>query len=147
MKSIGSFLSFINFIAVFVFLLSVTPSGAQIVRHVSTGGSDSGNCTANPCATLTYAIFQAAPGNVIQIAAGTYYESIIILNKSVIFRGAGSLETAIHGDPSVGGGGIFRINPGMNVKFTDVSIMKGVANEGSGITMGGEIYNAGEFFL
>lgn len=55
-------------------------------RYVTTSGSDSSNnCIdpGNPCATIAHAIAQANTGNVINIAGGTYAESVD-LDKDVI---------------------------------------------------------------
>ena len=55
--------------------LSVAPSGA-----------DSGNCTTGACATVGYALGQAADGDIIQLAAGTYVEQLTV-DKSVTIAG------------------------------------------------------------
>jgi hypothetical protein len=46
------------------------------IEHVSTTGTDSGNCVASPCATINYAIGQAPAGTVIKVAAGTYNQDV-----------------------------------------------------------------------
>jgi hypothetical protein len=57
---------------------------------VSTLGTDAGNCTvkADACATVTYAVQQASPGDTIKLAAGKYVQQAEI-NKSVTVEGAG----------------------------------------------------------
>src|SRR5436309_12711333 len=59
-------------------------------RLVTTGGADSGNCTVNPCATLTYAIAQATNGDTVAVGAGTFSNGggLIVVNKSVALHGA-----------------------------------------------------------
>jgi parallel beta-helix repeat protein len=49
--------------------------------HVSTTGTDTGDCTATPCRTINYAVSQASAGDVIAVAAGTYNESVSITKK------------------------------------------------------------------
>lgn len=59
-------------------------------RLVNPGGSDSGNCTVNPCGTLSYAIAQAVNGDTISVGQGTYNNgfAMVVVNKSVALRGA-----------------------------------------------------------
>lgn len=61
-------------------ILSQGPAGATTtpgVLHVAPGGSTAGGCTttAHPCATLGYALSQAAATDTVQLAAGTYKEA------------------------------------------------------------------------
>jgi len=69
--------------------LAFTSTAAAATRLVGPAGSDSGNCTAAPCATLGYAYGQAGSGDVITIAAGAYGpQHVPGGTKSVTFRGA-----------------------------------------------------------
>jgi hypothetical protein len=70
---------------------------AGTTRLVSTTGSNVGTCAVNPCLTITYAYGQAAAGDTVQVASGTYSESLN-LNKA---GSAGNLIT-VQGYP-VGG--------------------------------------------
>ncbi|HRI26451.1 MAG TPA: right-handed parallel beta-helix repeat-containing protein, partial [Chitinophagales bacterium] len=67
---------------------------AQTTRYVATTGSNtSNNCSnsAAPCQTISHAISQAAAGDVIEVAAGTYsVTSTITVNKRLTIQGAGS---------------------------------------------------------
>ncbi|MBV8461695.1 MAG: DUF1565 domain-containing protein [Acidimicrobiales bacterium] len=77
------------------------PSG----EFVSTTGTDTGNCVSAPCATVNYAISQATAGETINVAAGTYNQTVNI-DKPVTLRGAGASKTTIDGtglDPSAQG--------------------------------------------
>ena len=63
-----------------------------VTRYVSLTGSDVGNnCVnpLNPCATLTHAAGQANPGDTIDLAAGTYAEPGLVIEKNLIIQGAG----------------------------------------------------------
>ena len=74
------------------FSLFITVSSASGARYVATTGSDAGNdCMnpANPCATVGRAVDQAAVGDIINVAAGTYTEPGLIIDKAVIVQGAG----------------------------------------------------------
>jgi parallel beta-helix repeat protein len=54
---------------------------AEPALHVSTTGTDVGDCTATPCRTINYAIAQASVGDVISADAGTYNESVTITKR------------------------------------------------------------------
>jgi hypothetical protein len=87
---------------------------AAATRLVSTSGSDSGNCVASPCATIGYAVGQAAPGDTISVAAGTYAESVRVekqlalvghdatidahgFDNGLVISGASAAGTAVSG--------------------------------------------------
>src|SRR5271166_1085584 len=63
-------------------LTAVSPAGAApSTRYVSTTGTNTGNnclTASNPCATVSYAVSQAASGDTIQVAAGTYHDIVPI---------------------------------------------------------------------
>jgi parallel beta-helix repeat protein len=63
-------------VGVFGATLLAQPAGAATVTlTVATTGTDSGDCTASPCATLGYALSQAGAGDIITIEPGTYMAS------------------------------------------------------------------------
>lgn len=63
-------------------------------RSVSTTGADSGDCTASPCRTITYAVEASAAGDTINVAAGTYNidggEFFPINGSNLMIQGAGA---------------------------------------------------------
>jgi hypothetical protein len=72
-------------------LLATAPAAAAATRQVSATGADSGACLIAPCRTLGYAYGQAAAGDVVQVAAGSYpSQTIPGGTKQVSFRGAGA---------------------------------------------------------
>lgn len=85
-----------------LFLALLFPSASVLAastRYVSPSGSNSGNNCMNqakPCKTITHALTQAADGDTISAAAGTYQEHLTI-DKSVIIKGAGLTKTFIDG--------------------------------------------------
>lgn len=76
---------FTCFIFIF-FSVIYTPSVFAIDRLVSPTGTDTGDCSAGNCLTVTYAIAQANAGDRILVASGIYPEAIII-NKSITLQG------------------------------------------------------------
>jgi hypothetical protein len=66
-------------------------------EHVSTTGSDTGNCVSSPCATIDYALSKATPGETIHVAAGSYNQTVDI-TKAINLMGAGAASTTINGD-------------------------------------------------
>ncbi len=82
--------------SVFAGLLSSGVAAAATTRYVSTSGTDSGNCSSTPCKTVNYALSQASPGDTIQVAAGTYNQTIDV-EKPITLVGAGQGKTIIDG--------------------------------------------------
>ena len=65
-----------------------------VTRYVTTTGNNTGNdCTVepNPCATIAYAVAQANPGDTLDIAAGTYNEPGLVIDKKLNIQGQGVL--------------------------------------------------------
>src|SRR5437867_10894796 len=89
------------FLAIYmVATLSVSaPAQAATVRHVATTESDTGDCSASPCKTISYAISQSVSGDTISIAAGTYPEHVKV-GKSLALEGAGARSTVLDGSGS-----------------------------------------------
>ncbi len=83
-----------SMVAWFALILAGTASAQT--RYVATTGTDTGTCVniATPCRTIQYAHNQAAAGDTISIAAGTYSESPRV-TKSVTLAGASAATTII----------------------------------------------------
>lgn len=65
---------------------------ASATRYVASTGTDTGNdCTyaQNPCATLPHAVNQANPGDVIELATGTYDGLGVLIEKALLLQGEG----------------------------------------------------------
>src|SRR5215212_6257936 len=72
-------------------LILLTPSALlAATRLVAVGGTDAGNCTVTPCATLTYAIAQAATNDTIDVGPGTFNNggNPVNVDKTLTLRGA-----------------------------------------------------------
>jgi hypothetical protein len=73
-------------------MINLAPQANAIgptTRYVATTGSDVGDCSVSgtPCATIQYAINQAATGDIVSVGAGTYSE-LININKPLTLQGA-----------------------------------------------------------
>jgi parallel beta-helix repeat protein len=66
--------------------MTAAASAAGTTRYVSPAGTDTGNCTASPCRTISYAVSQASGGDTVSVASGTYAESVTV-TKSLTLVG------------------------------------------------------------
>jgi parallel beta-helix repeat protein len=75
-------------------LLSAAPAVAAPAgtRYVAPGGSDAGDCTAAPCATIQYAVGKAAAGNTVSVAPGTYAEWVNITQRIRLIGDAATIN-------------------------------------------------------
>lgn len=100
-------------------------------RLVSTVGTDTGDCSAAACATIAYAISQAAAGDTISVAAGIYTQSDIAVDKNLTISGAGASSTIVQvkAAPGVGTQGrIFNVgslNPASVVTISGLTMRNG----------------------
>ena len=87
-----------------VLLLSLSAAAASsaATRNVAVTGNDVGDCVAAPCQTIEYAVDQADPGDTVAVAAGTFDEPQVIIDKALILRGAGAGQTIVDGSSAVG---------------------------------------------
>jgi subtilisin-like proprotein convertase family protein len=128
------------------------------------GGSDTYPCTtaAKPCEHIQAAIDKAASSGTVNIAAGTYYETLEISNKGLTMQGKGAAATIIDGQLQgtvlsifaaggvprsirvsgvtvrggqlIGlGGGIAASDPAILLTVTDSNIISNTASYGGGI--------------
>ncbi len=90
-----------------------------VIRYVAPTGSDTTNCTdsANPCATIQYAVDQAGVGDEVRVAGGEYTDlhvrprrdnattgvvtQIVYVTKTLEIRGGYTLANWINADPEV----------------------------------------------
>ncbi len=80
--------------ALATFAWTQTATAAPVTRYVATDGNDDGganDCTnqAAPCATIAHALTQAVSGDTVEIAAGTYTEGNLLIDKDLTVQGAG----------------------------------------------------------
>lgn len=113
-------------------------------RYVSAAvGDDVGDCTESgaPCRTITYALGQAAPGDSILVARGTYTEHVV-LDKDVMLLGGyeesgwtrdiSQYETIIDGSNS---GSVVRIESACRLEGFTVTKGRAEGNAGGGVSV------------
>jgi parallel beta-helix repeat protein len=111
---------------------------AGMQRYVSPGGSNNATCLqANPCQTVTAGVAAAAPGDTINLAAGTYTEQVTI-TKSVTLKGAGKAQSTIKAPATFvldafGQSNIVEIGGGAMVTLTRLTVAGPVPLGGCGI--------------
>ena len=124
-------------LALLVVVLGVTPVPVAHAATllVSTTGTDSGNCTASPCATIAYAIGQATAGDTINVAAGTYTEAGIIVDKNLTISGQNAQTTVVQAAVTRGTATdrVFTINSGVNATIENLTIRYGNVASGGGV--------------
>jgi hypothetical protein len=76
--------------------------GPQTRLVAEDGVAESGDCTEVPCTTIQYAVDEANAGDTVQVAAGTYEEAQIVVDKPLSLEGAGAGETIVDGSTSTG---------------------------------------------
>ncbi len=82
--------------------LPIPHAPESTIRYVAPTGSDSGDCTVvtSPCRTVQYAVDQAAEGDEIRVATGTYTDiharsgitQVVYISKTVTVRGGYSAD-------------------------------------------------------
>jgi parallel beta-helix repeat protein len=76
----------VRFPAILLTTMVACTAASGATRYVSSQGIDAGNCSAGPCRTIQYTVSQSAPGDTLNVASGTYAESITI-DKQLILIG------------------------------------------------------------
>ena len=91
----------------FILWMALTSSvGAKTIYVATTGDDATGDGTeSNPYATIQYAIDVAMENDTIDVAAGTYRESIFWESKSLVLQGQGAGRTNINADLDGDGNG------------------------------------------
>lgn len=123
------------------------------VRYVAPAGMDGENdclAQADPCATISHALAQAGDGDVLELAAGEFTESNIVIDRSITLRGAGRSATFVQAGPADGWWAddlsinrVLYVDSGVDVAVHDVTIRHGCAPE----AYGSGIFNEGDLTL
>jgi predicted outer membrane repeat protein len=128
---------------------TVTASGTVGPRYVSLGGTDlNNNCTqiTFPCRTIAHTVGQAASGDTIHIAQGTYSVSDIGINDTLHLSGGWNNSFQSQGEnPALTvlegtGGRLFAIAPGSSLlpTFTNLTLANGNATTGGAVSVGSQ---------
>ena len=91
-------------ILVCALLLTTATASAAAVRKVEPSGADTGDCTATACKTVQYAADEGDAGDMVEIAAGTYTETVQT-STALNFTGAGDEATVVRGPDGSGAAG------------------------------------------
>ncbi|HXW34848.1 MAG TPA: choice-of-anchor Q domain-containing protein [Acidimicrobiales bacterium] len=121
-----------------------TPAFASSTTlYVSTTGSNTGNCQneASPCATISYAVSQAASGDTIEVASGTYHDIVEVPAPLDITIEGPSGGATVDGESTTAQvGSVFAIDGDASVTLENLTI-----SDGEGTTFGSLTYGDGVF--
>ncbi len=118
--------------------LSPVPAGAiGNTLYVSSGGTDAGDClsTAGPCATISYALTQANPGDIIEVS-GTIDDNPTVNIPVTITQQSGGNPAVVDGGTN---GSVFVVasKQDIDVTFNGLTVQNGASNAGGGIAVEG----------
>jgi predicted outer membrane repeat protein len=124
-----------------------SPSLGASDRYVAPGGANAGNCSVQPCASISYALGQSASGDTINVANGTYTEQLVI-DKDVVIKGANRRFTIVQAssNPNASPGRVVRVQapavgqPFRQVEISRMTIRHGLAQGPAPHNRGGGIY-------
>jgi hypothetical protein len=112
----------------FMRALNMAPTGTTWYVSPVPLGSGTLCVQALPCATFNQAMANAAAsGDTIEVAAGTFHEHDLIIDKSLTIHGAGANATIVDAQQL---GRIFLINAGVTVSISNLTITGGKALDG-----------------
>lgn len=119
------------------------PAMAEAATHnVDAANAACSDTAGAPFCTIQAAINAASPGDRVEIAAGSYIETLTI-DRNLTLHGAGisTVERACDGQTNLLGAPAVTVQAGVIVLLTDVTIKGGTADLGGGVS------NAGVLFL
>ena len=121
-------------------LLPAVPAGASgNTLYVSSTGTDSGDCTSpvGACATISYALTQADPGDTIEVS-GTIDDNPTVDIPVTITQMPGGNPAVVDGGTN---GSVFVVagKPGFQVTLNGLTIQNGESNTGGGIAVNGNV--------
>ena len=103
-------------------------------RYLSPSGRDTANTcldSAAPCATLAHALDLALPGDTIHLAPGDYWETGLLIDKTVTIRGGGAGTTRLDGQ---GRDTLLRVSGGA-LTLEDVTLRGGAGQRGGAVAV------------
>jgi predicted outer membrane repeat protein len=112
-------------------------------RDVDKASASCDDTAGAPFCTIQAAINAAGPGDRIEIAAGSYIETLTI-DRNLTLHGAGisTVEGACDGQTNLLGAPAVSVQPGVIVLLTDVTVKGGTASLGGGIANAGVLFVA-----
>lgn len=117
-------------------------SAASGTLYVSTSGSNTGNCqtSTSPCATISYAVSQAASGDTIQIASGTYQDIVEIPPMTLTIESQSGSVVVQGLSTTAQVGSVFALEDGANVTIKNLTISGGEGTVFSGVAYGDGVF-------
>ncbi len=129
--------------------VGLPPALAASERFIAPDGTDAGTCAevTAACKTFAYTLAQAANGDTIRVAAGTYTEAGIVIDKDMTIIGEGVVVVQAAATMAEATNRVFTVRPDTTVTLRNLEIRHGNTSTLEEQGSGGGIRNQGHLTL
>lgn len=128
-------------IALFSVVFLAPAAALAVTRNVDRGNAACNDAVGTPFCRIQAAINASAAGDEIQIAAGSYIETLVVdRNLTLVGAGISTVEGACDGQTNLLGAPAVSIAGGVVATLVDVTVKGGAASSGGGIVNAGTLH-------